>query len=172
VRGGLLTGAERDRLRSEHAERTMTRNGVPLYVLADTRGDYMSIISNEHQHGSPFAGRYVLRGDQVFHPNGVEVAPEELDPRKLAESRFHAAAAARIAAREALDAAELEYGRAGRELAEAEERAKDRKISAGAAALRELNNLGKFAVDRSTITADGFRILIEDAMIRVAEAGK
>jgi hypothetical protein len=146
----------------------MTRNGVPLYVLADTRGDYMSIISNEHQHGSPFDR---AKDPDVVDGRSAKYGAMTRDTRE-AESRFHGAAAARIAAREALDAAELEYGRAGRELAEAEERAKDRKISAGAAALRELNNLGKFAVDRSTITADGFRILIEDAMIRVAEAGK
>jgi hypothetical protein len=34
----LLTSGEHQRRRDEHSQRTMTVNGVPLYVLADVHG--------------------------------------------------------------------------------------------------------------------------------------
>jgi hypothetical protein len=87
----------------------------------------MSIISNENrQRPLDVDGR-------------TSLTREAIDPRKLAEARFHAAAAARIAAREALDAALRAEGVAAREMHEAEERAADRKTEAGIEARKQLN---------------------------------
>jgi hypothetical protein len=97
-----------------------------------------------------------MKGDQVFDRSGFEVPRAELDPRKLAEARFHAAAAARLAAREALDAADLEYGRAGRELADAEARAANGKNEAGIEARKQLNLIRDWARNADHSDASAF----------------
>jgi hypothetical protein len=102
--------------------------------------------------------------------------PPAADPKDAAVDRLNRAEVARIAARDALAAAESEAASAARAVAEAEEAARVRKSEQHAAAYRELIELGRVfentAAARGTISGVAARHMIYDAIKRVEQAGK